>query len=387
MLKICALSDAKIRGLKPREKPYQVFDGEGLYLEVASSGSKIWRIQKILNGKVIRRSFGKYPALDLKTAREKRVEFEALLAKGLLDNGPAISTFADLFNEWIAKHAINCAPITIKYIRLRAIKYLLPQIGNINLIDISPQVILNKVLRPIGKTGLLESAAKVKIICGQVLRYGVVLGLVERDFTQDLNGFLPPPQVRHRPTITYPPNIAKLMKNIFSYKGNISVIYALRLLPYLFVRPGELRAALWEEIDLNDKIWRIPAEKMKMRRPHLVPLADQVVAMLTELRHFTGNFALLFPGARVKDRPISDVTLIAALRNLGYAQGEIVPHGFRSMASTLLNERGYNRDWIERQLAHVPGGVRAVYNYAEYLPERRKMMSDWADFLDNLRDS
>jgi integrase len=177
------------------------------------------------------------------------------------------------------------------------------------------------------------------------------------------------------------------MKNIFSYKGNISVVYALRLLPYLFVRPGELRAALWSEIDWEERLWRIPAEKMKMKRPHLVPLADQVVEMLTELRRFTGEHALLFPGTRQKDRPISDVTLIAALRYLGYAQGEIVPHGFRSMASTLLNEQGYNRDWIERQLAHVPGGVRAVYNYAQYLPERRKMTQDWADYLDKLRDS
>jgi integrase len=153
----------------------------------------------------------------------------------------------------------------------------------------------------------------------------------------------------------------------------------------VFVRPGELRAALWDEVNLEDKIWRIPAEKMKMRRPHLVPLANQVVAMLAELRRFTGQGRLLFPGTRGKDRPISDVTLIAALRYLGYAQGEIVPHGFRSMASTLLNEQGYSPDWIEKQLAHVAGGVRAIYNRSEYLAERRRMMQEWADYLDNLK--
>ncbi|MDR1873123.1 MAG: site-specific integrase [Deltaproteobacteria bacterium] len=233
----------------------------------------------------------------------------------------------------------------------------------------------------------LETASRVKSVCSQVLRYGIILGLVERDFTQDLKGYLSAPTVHHMPTITDPPGVTKLMKAVFSYHGHISVVYGLRLLPYLFVRPGELRAALWSEIDWEEKLWRIPTEKMKMMRPHLVPLADQVITALMDLKNFTGQGELLFPSPRLKTRPISDMALTVALRTLGYGQGEIVPHGFRSMASTLLNEQGYNRDWIERQLAHVPGGVRAVYNYAEYLPERRKMMADWANYLDKLRDS
>jgi integrase len=382
----CAISDAKLRSLKPKEKPYQVFDGDGLYIQVTPSGSMLWRVQKCVNGKTIRRSLGKYPAVDLKTAREKRAAFEAQLAKGPVEDGPSILTFADLFAQWKAKHTINYSPSTIKCLNLRSSKYLLPPLGDYKLSEISPQVIIN-ALKPLENIGRIETAARIKMLCSQVLRYGVALGLVERDFTLDLKGLLPAPNVTHRPTITDPAGVAKLMKNIFSYKGNISVTFALRILPYLFVRPGELRAARWEEIDWKGKLWRIPAEKMKMRRPHLVPLAPQVIDMLTELRRFTIDGSLLFPGTRSKERPLNDMTLTAALRYLGYSQGEIVPHGFRSMASTLLNENGFNSDWIERQLAHVPGGVRAVYNYADYLAERRKMMRWWADYLDKLRDS
>jgi integrase len=390
MAKTCPLSDTQVRSLKPAVKPYRVFDGDGLYIEVFPNGSKLWRVKKIVNGKDIRRSLGKYPAVSLKDAREKRGAFETVLTKGET-SVPTLThkilTFNDLFNEWRAKNTSHFAEGTLKSFNLRVSKYLLPALGYLPLSKITPQVILNNLLKPIETLNHLETASKIKSICSQVLRYGIILGLVDRDFTQDLNGYLPSPNVRHMPTITDPPGVTKLIKGIFAYKGHVSVIYALRLLPYLFVRPGELRAALWAEINWEEKLWRIPAEKMKMKRPHLVPLAAPVLAMLKDLKQFTGNGALLFPGSRSKDRPISDVTLLAALLNLGYKRGEIVPHGFRSMASTLLNEQGYNADWIERQLAHVPGGVRAVYNYAQYLPERRKMMEDWANYLDKLRGS
>jgi integrase len=385
MTKPCVLSDAKLRALKPRDKPYQVFDGNGLYLEVFPNGSKLWRVQKKVAGTVVRRGLGQYPALDLKTAREKRAQFEENIAKRQPVATLEVATFGDLFVKWKAKHTVNYAPASLQTLNKNTEKHLIPQLGHVKLDQISPQLILNTVLRPIEETGHLNLAAKIKGYCGQALRYGVALGVVERDFTQDLKGALTPVKTRNMPAIIDPPKVGELMRNIFSYKGDISVIYALRILPYVFVRPGELRWALWEEVNLEDKIWRIPAEKMKMKRAHLVPLADQVVAMLTELKRFSGHLRFLFPGARKKDRPINHTTLIVALRSLGYPQGQIVPHGFRSMASTLLNEQGFSPDWIEKQLAHVSGGVRAIYNRSEYLAERRKMMQDWADYLDKLR--
>ncbi|MDR2199926.1 MAG: site-specific integrase [Deltaproteobacteria bacterium] len=194
-----------------------------------------------------------------------------------------------------------------------------------------------------------------------------------------------PPQVTHRATIINPDKIGKLLAQINEYDGLPSVKFALRLLPYLFVRPGELRWAEWTEINLETAVWRIPADKMKMKTPHIVPLASQIIKIIEELKKYTGDSKYLFPGSRSISRPISDVTLTAALRYLGYSREEICPHGFRAMASTLLNEQGYNTDWIERQLAHSErNSVRASYNHAQYLPERKKMMQDWADYLDSL---
>jgi integrase len=388
MAKTCILTEVKIRNLKPKAKPYSVCDGGCLYLEVFPNSSKLWRIQKRVDGKLVRRSLGKYPEIGIKEARERRTTFDDNLVEDELNLAPCeLLTFNDLFNEWHFKNISRFSQKTLKNLNLRVAKYLLPALGHISLAKINSQVILNNLIRPMEALNHLETASRVKSVCSQVLRYGIILGLVERDFTQDLKGYLSAPTVHHMPTITDPPGVTKLMKAVFSYHGHISVVYGLRLLPYLFVRPGELRAALWSEIDWEEKLWRIPTEKMKMMRPHLVPLADQVITALMDLKNFTGQGELLFPSPRLKTRPISDMALTVALRTLGYGQGEIVPHGFRSMASTLLNEQGYNRDWIERQLAHVPGGVRAVYNYAEYLPERRKMMADWANYLDKLRDS
>jgi integrase len=385
MSKTRALTEAKLRALKPQKRRYQVFDGNGLYIEVNTNGSKLWRIQKVIDGKLVRRSFGKYPAIDLKTARERRAAFEKRQATGVCHTISSLVSFGDLFNEWKAKHTVNHSLSTLSALKIYSYNHLLPQLGHVKLEFISPQLILNKVLRPIEAKNLSATAFRIKGLCSQVLRYGVALGVVERDFTQDLKGALAPAKVHNLPSITDPPKVGKLMRNIFSYKGIISVVYALRILPYVFVRPGELRMALWEEVNFEDKIWRIPAEKMKMRRTHLVPLANQVVAMLTELRQLTGHSRFLFPGTRVKNKPINKMALLVALRNMGYAKDEIVPHGFRTMASTLLNEMGYSPDWIEKQLAHVSGGVRAIYNRSEYLAERRKMMQDWADYLDKLR--
>jgi integrase len=382
MTKVCLLSDAKIETFLPKDKSYRVFDSNGLYLEILPNGSKLWRVQKNVDNKVIRHSLGKYPELDLKTARKQWEIFEANIDPG---NTLEITTFGDLFVKWKVKHTVNYAPLTLIMLNSITKNHLIPQLGSVKLTLISPQLILKTVLWPIENLGHFNLAARVKNICGQVLRYGVALGVIERDFTQDLKGVLASGKVRHMPTITEPSKVGKLMKDIFFYYGEIHVVYALRILPYVFVRPNELREALWEEVNLEDKIWRIPAEKMKMKRPHLVPLADQVVTMLTKLKNFTGQGRFLFSKVKVKDHPISHTTLNRALNILGYSSDEIVPHGFRSMASTLLNEQGYSPDWIEKQLAHAPRGVRGIYNRSEYLPGRRQMMQDWADYLDKLR--
>jgi integrase len=209
---------------------------------------------------------------------------------------------------------------------------------------------------------------------------------MERDFTLDLKGAFPPKKPERRAAITDPARLGDLLRSVEAYPGAPAVRYALRILPYVFTRPGELRNALWEEVDFAESLWRIPAARMKMRNAHVVPLATQVRTMLDELRESTGWGPLLFPGPMVRVRPISDATMSAALRSMGYGKEEVCPHGFRSTASTILNEQGYPSDWIELQLAHRPANsVRAVYNRAEHLEDRRRMMQEWADYLDVLR--
>lgn len=247
---------------------------------------------------------------------------------------------------------------------------------------------LLEALRRIEARGAVETAHRTLQNCGQVFRYAIATGRAERDPAADLRGALSPIKHTSFASITESKEIGALLRDIDAYQGNIIVCAALRMAPYVFVRPGELRRAEWEEFNLEAKEpeWRIPASRMKMRKLHIVPLARQVVGILQDLHRYTGNGRYLFPSMRAKSAPISDVTLLAALRRMGYDKGSMTVHGFRSMASTLLNEQGYNRDWIERQLAHGERNtVRAAYNYAEYLPERRRMMQEWADYLDELR--
>lgn len=245
---------------------------------------------------------------------------------------------------------------------------------------------LLSVLRRIESRGALETAHKVKNWCANVFRYGVATGRCERNPVADLRGALPPVKSKRFASITDPKAIGKLLLDLDGYQGSFVTICALKLAPLVFVRPGELRHAEWLEIDLDEAMWRIPGEKMKMKQVHLVPLSTQAVEILRELHPLTGGGKYLFPGVRSKDRPMSENTVLAALRRLGYTKDEMTGHGFRSMASTILNEKGWDRDAIERQLAHAErDAVRAAYNYAEYLSERKKMMQEWADYLDKLK--
>ena len=234
----------------------------------------------------------------------------------------------------------------------------------------------------------MDTAHRALQDCSRIFRYAVATGRAERDPAADLRGALAPARSSNFASIREPEALGVLLRDIDAYSGNIIVRAALRLAPYVFVRPGELRRAEWAEFNLEAAEWRLPAEKMKLRVPHIVPLARQVVEILRDLEQYTGGGRFLFPSMRTATAPISDMTLLAGLRRLGYGKDEMTVHGFRSIASTLLNEQGYNSDWIERQLAHGERNrVRASYNFAEYLPERRAMMEAWADYLDGLRES
>ena len=260
-----------------------------------------------------------------------------------------------------------------------------PWIGSRNIAEITAPQLLT-VLRRIEHRGAVETAHRILQVCGQVFRYAVATGRAERDPSADLRGALPPSKAKHLASITDPARIGELLRAIDGYRGSFIVRCALRLSPLLFVRPGELRKAEWREFDLDAGEWRIPAARMKARAPHVVPLARQSLEILRELEPLTGGGHYVFPGNRSEKRPMSENTTTAALRRLGFEQGGMTAHGFRSMASTMLNEQGWNRDAIERQLAHAERDkVRAAYNYAQHLVERRKMMQAWADHLDALR--
>ena len=393
-----ALTDAKIRAAKPGEKALKLFDGGGLYLEVAPAGGKWWRLKYRFEGKEKRISLGVYPAVGLKDARQRRDEAKEQLAQGIdpSANRRAVKaavqaevtdSFEVVAREWFDKYKDSWVPHHSSKIIARLENDIFPLIGGKAVASVTAPELLEP-LRRIEARGAIETAHRVLQNCGQVFRYAIATGRAERDPAADLRGALSPVKAKSMATITEPKTIGALLRNLDAYNGNLIVRAALRLAPYVFVRPGELQRAEWTEFDPDAAEWCIPASKMKMRQVHIVPLARQVVSILEDLRQYTGNGRFLFPSMRANSAPISNMTLLAALRRLGYDKETMTVHGFRSMASTLLNEQGYNRDWIERQLAHGErNSVRAAYNYAEYLPERRKMMQEWADYLDGLREA
>lgn len=390
------LTDAAIRKAKPEEKTYKMADGGGMYLEVTPTGSKYWRLKYRFNGKEKRLALGVYPDVPLALARERREAARKLLANdvdpGLLkkqtkqvNKENAANSFEAVAREWFAKYSPNWVPRHGERILRRLEKDLFPWLGNQPIADITPPMLLS-VLRRIESRGALNAAHRTHQNCGQIFRYAVATGRAERDPSGDLRGALPPARETHHASITEPKAIGTLLRVIQGYEGSFITKCALHLAPLLFVRPGELRQAEWEEIDFETAEWRIPGKKMKMGALHIVPLSTQALNVFRDLHPLTGQGRYVFPGARSADRPMSDNTVNAALRRLGYGNKEMTGHGFRSMASTLLNEQGWNRDAIERQLAHAERDeVRAAYNYAEHLPERRRMMQHWADYLDKLK--
>jgi integrase len=389
------LTDAAIRSAKPAEKPQKLFDGGGLYLEIAPSGGKWWRLKYRYGGKEKRISLGVYPDVGLRDARSRREAARKALAQGRDPSAEKqaqkaaraavhANTFEAVAREWVQRKAGGWTQGHAEKILRRLEKEAFPWIGGRPVAEITPPELL-RVLRRIEARGVIETAHRVHQNCGQVFRYAVATGRAERDPAADLKGALAPVKVTHHASVTDPTGISSLLRAIDGYTGSHVTRCALRLAPLVFVRPGELRAAEWAEVDLENAEWRIPAARMKMRSAHVVPLSTQAVEILRDLQPLTGDGRLLFPGARSRSRPMSENTINAALRRLGYDKNAMTGHGFRSMASTLLNEMGWNRDAIERQLAHSERNkIRAAYNYAEHLPERRRMMQAWADYLDTL---
>jgi integrase len=348
-------------------------------------------------GKEKRLSVGVYPDVSLKDARAKRDELRRLLANGIdpgqhrqLEKVRGVEAAANSFEavalEWLAKFDDSWTPGHAARIKRRLERDVFPWIGTRPISDITAPELL-ATLRRIENRGVLETAHRAMQNCGQVFRYAVATGRAERDPTGDLRGALPPTEQTHHASITEPKAIGELLRALTAYKGSLVTSCALRLAPLFFVRPGELRRAEWSEFNFEAAEWRIPGEKMKAGELHIVPLSAQAVAILRELHPLTGHGQFVFPGVRTNKRPMSENTVLAALRRMGYTTEQMTGHGFRSMASTLLNEQGWHRDAIERQLAHGERNkVRAAYNYAEHLPERRKMMQAWADYLDVLRE-
>jgi integrase len=279
---------------------------------------------------------------------------------------------------WSEKHS--------KTVISRLENNIFPWLGKTEVGDISASMLLD-VLKRIESRGAIETAHRVKQICGQVFRYAIATGRAERDPCVDLKGALAPTRAKSMATITDPKKIGELMRVISGYEGNLITRCALKLAPLVFVRPGELRHAEWYEIDLDLAQWKIPADKMKMRQVHIVPLSKQALAIFYELKPLTGSGKFVFPSLRSGSRPMSNNTINAALRRMGYSKEELTGHGFRSMASTLLHENGWKTDVIERQLAHAESNsVKRAYNHAQHLPEREKMMQWWADYLEKLSD-
>jgi len=393
-----ALSDLKVKAARVPESKNQLklADSGGLYILVKASG-KYWRLDYRFGDKRKTMALGIYPRVSLKEARGKRETAKQLLDQNIdpsqrkqADRRKAIAksnaaTFKGVANEWMAKKSAQWVKTTIKNTQAKLDNHILPWIGSRPIADIEAPDILALIQR-VEKRGTIETAHRLKMLCSRIFRYGIATGKVKYDPTIGLHDALIPLNVKHRATITEPKAVGALLRAMHAYEGTFVVQCAMQITPYVFVRPGELRHAEWSEIDLEKAEWRIPAEKMKMRVMHIVPLSAQVIAILKELYALTGNGKYVFPSIRNAAGTMSENTINASLRRIGYDKSKICAHGFRAMASTMLHEQGWPSDVIERQLSHKEGNaIKEAYNHARHLPERVKLMQHWADYLDGLR--
>lgn len=390
-----AFTDVTARSAKPGPKPKKLTVGGGLYLLIQPSGSKLWRYKYRSEGKEKVLALGVYPDVSLATASRRHREAREQLADGIdpgkarADSkaertGASANSFEGIAREWINEFSPGWAPSHAEKVIRRLEVDVFPWLGPLPIRDIDAPKVL-AVMQRIAARGTLDTAHRAKQSCGQVFRYAVATGRATNDPTGALKGAMARPEKRHFATITDAKGVGELMRAIESYRGDLVTRTALRLAPLVFVRPGELRQAEWSGFDLDAAEWRYHVTKTKTQ--HIVPLAAQAVAILRELAPLTGAGRYVFPGALSKSRPMSENTVLAALRRLGYPVGTMTGHGFRAMARTMLAESGWRPDAIERQLAHkVSGPLGAAYDRAQYLDERRKMMQAWADYLDALRE-
>ena len=393
--RIKPLTDTKVRNTKSQEREYKLFDGGGLFLLVTPSGGKLWHFKFRFDGKEKKLALGSYPAISLLDARQRRDEARRQLANGI-DPGAVrkaqkqaniqeTETFEVIAREWFNKFKPTWKESHSTRVLSRLEQNVFPYIGKRPIIQIKAPELLG-VLRRIEARGILHSAHNIRGICGQIFRYAVATGRVERDLSADLRGALSPVKTINRAAITDPIKAGELLRAIDNYRGSFVVQSALKFAPLTFVRPGELRHAEWSEIDFEKAEWNIPAHKMKMKQAHLVPLSQQAIEILTELQKLTGEGRYVFPG-RTSSRPMSDNAILAALRYMGFEKSEMSGHGFRAMARTILDEVLQIRpDYIEHQLAHAvrdPNG--RAYNRTAHLNERKRMMQTWADYLDGLK--
>lgn len=393
------LTDIVVRKAKGRVAPYKMADGGGMYVLVRPDGARYWRMDYRWEGKRRTLALGVYPSVSLSNAREKRDQAKKLLAAHtdpatqrkldkIASNEASRNTFRLISQEWVEKLIREGrSPRTVDKISwLLELAY--PAIGDQPIASIIPTQLLT-VLRTVEARGHYETARRLRSTCGQVFRYAIATARAERDPSADLRGALTAPKVRHHAAVVDPKGIGALLRAIEGYEGQPITSSALKLAPLVFVRPGELRSAEWSEFDLDAGEWKIPAAKMKMRSPHRVPLSRQAITIVRDLQPITGHGRYLFPSVRSVERPMSENTLNAALRRLGYSKEEATSHGFRSTAAVRLNEMGrWSVDAIERQLAHQEANaVRRAYTHAaEFWTERCEMMQVWADQLDEWRD-
>jgi len=395
-----ALTDITIRKAKPREKPYKMGDTAGLFLLVQPSGGKLWRLKYRIDGKEKKLGLGTYPEVGLGEARRRREEARELIALGkdpsrekqrdkVRAKLQAADTFRAISDEYCKKRRRDGQRRWSPGTATRS-EYLLglvcASIGHLPIGEIEPADVLTAIRRIEGK-GKLESARRSLQLAGAVFRYAVATARLASDPTRDLRGALTAPTVTHYGAVTEPQKVGELLRAIDGYDGQGLTKLALQLAPHVFVRPGELRHAQWEDIDLDAALWIIPPEKTKMRKAHHVPLSRQALAILNEVRFVTGPTGYVFPSIRSRARPMSENTINGALRRLGYSTDEMTGHGFRAMASTLLNESGkWHPDAIERALAHGDNDkVRAAYHRGAHWDERVMMAQWWSDHLDTLR--
>ena len=390
-----ALTNIQIFNIKPRDKSYKLFDSEGLYLQVNPTGSKCWRLKYRFNKKERTLSFGQYPEVSLSEAREARSVAKKNLSAGKdpnavkkaklhQNNVDGSNTFEFIATEWHQKYKVKWVDKTSARIINLLKRYIFPFIGNIPITRLKASDVLSAIQK-IESQGKVDTAHRALQVCGQIFRFAIATDRGSIDFSSVLKGALTPVKVKHHSSITSPVNFGRLLIDIDNYEGAYLTQQALKLAPLVFVRQGELRHAEWADINFEKKEWRIPAEKMKMRVVHIIPLSKQALLILQDIKNQAGASKYLFPCVTSIKRPMSANTVNMALKRMGYKDRHTA-HGFRSTASTILHEQGWAHDVIELQLAHKVGNaVAAAYNYATYIPERQKMMQHWADYQDNLR--